>query len=237
MISTPTILDDIKKYIEDGEMSFLIGAGFSLNVNKTEYPLWKDLLKDAIWKLFGSGVRVKQEQKVVDKALKEYGYLGIASMIVKKAGFHEAIDTYIEGKTPYLKSDGKKHVLMKNGKVLPDIVNPDCHLLLKNLNIQNIYTFNYDNALEYFMGEEARQELESEICKLEDTLDALNKEKNALHEKEEFLNKRINAKSGNKDNQSSDGVAENVAENSEDAGKLNEELKTTQKEIGDTLAN
>lgn len=233
MISTPTILDDIKKYIEDGEMSFLIGAGFSLNVNKTEYPLWKDLLKDAIWKLFGSGVRVKQEQKVVDKALKEYGYLGIASMIVKKAGFHEAIDTYIEGKTPYLKSDGKKHVLMKNGKVLPDIVNPDCHLLLKNLNIQNIYTFNYDNALEYFMGEEARQELESEICKLEDTLDALNKEKNALHEKEEFLNKRINAKSGNKDNQSSDGVAENVAENSEDAGKLNEELKTTQKEIGD----
>lgn len=211
-------------------MSFLIGAGFSLNVNKKEYPLWKDLLKDAIWKLFGSGVRAKQEQKVVDKALKEYGYLGIASMMVKKAGYHEAIDTYIESKTPYLKSDGKNHVLMKNGKVLPVSANPDCHLLLKNLNIQNIYTFNYDNALEYFMGGEAKQELEREISKLEDSLDALNKEKNALLEKEEFLKKQIKAKSGNKDNQSSDGIAENVAENSEDAVKIDKELKTTQKE-------
>jgi hypothetical protein len=59
----PTILDDIKKYIGDGEMSFLIGAGFSRNVNKKEYLLWGELLKDAIWKLFGSGVRAKQEKK------------------------------------------------------------------------------------------------------------------------------------------------------------------------------
>lgn len=228
-------LDDIKRYIEDEEMSFLIGAGFSRNVNKDAYPLWGDLLEDAAWNLYGDGSKATKakKQKVLNRIEKEMGYLGFASVMVKKAGFHEAIDTYIEGKTPFLKSEGKKHVLMKNGKALPDVVNPECHLLLKNLNIQNIYTFNYDNALEYFMGDEAKQELEREICKLEDSLDALNKEKNALLEKVEFLKKQINAKSGNKDNQSSAGVAENVAENSEDAGKLDEELKTTQKEIGD----
>ena len=43
------ILDDIKRYIEEGEMSFLIGAGFSRNVNKDAYPLWGKLLEDAAW--------------------------------------------------------------------------------------------------------------------------------------------------------------------------------------------
>lgn len=63
MASTPTILDDIKRYIEEGEMSFLIGAGFSLNVNNKAYPLWGGLLKDATWDMFGSGVRSKREKK------------------------------------------------------------------------------------------------------------------------------------------------------------------------------
>ena len=67
-------LNDIKSYIETGEMSFLIGAGFSRNVSKEAYPLWGELLKDAIWQMFGSGKRSKQEEKVVGKAEKEYGY-------------------------------------------------------------------------------------------------------------------------------------------------------------------
>lgn len=74
MASTPTILDDIKRYIEEGEMSFLIGAGFSLNVNNKAYPLWGGLLKDATWDMFGSGVRSKREKNVIDKAVKDYGY-------------------------------------------------------------------------------------------------------------------------------------------------------------------
>ena len=141
MASTSTILDDIKRYIEDGEMSFLIGAGFSRNVNDKVYPLWGDLLKDGIWKLFGSGVSSKQEKNVIDKAVKEYGYLGIASMMVKQAGYHEAIDTYIEERTPYLKTESGKPELFLNGTPLHRTVNSDCHLLLKKLDIQNIYTF------------------------------------------------------------------------------------------------
>ena len=141
MASTSTILDDIKRYIEDGEMSFLIGAGFSRNVNDKVYPLWGDLLKDGIWKLFGSGVSSKQEKNVIDKAVKEYGYLGIASMMVKQAGYHEAIDTYIEERTPYLKTESGKPELFLNGTPLHRTVNSDCHLLLKKLDILNIYTF------------------------------------------------------------------------------------------------
>lgn len=131
-------------------MSFLIGAGFSRNVNKKAYPLWGELLKDAIWDLFGNGNRARQEKKVREQAEKEYGYLGIASMMVKKAGFHEAIDTYIESKTPYLKTEEGKPTLFLNGKKMGATVNPTCHHLLKNLDIHNIYTFNYDNALEFF---------------------------------------------------------------------------------------
>ena len=165
MMEMDNLLKDIKHYVEDGEMSFLIGAGFSRNVNKKAYPLWGELLKDAIWDLFGSGSRAKQEEKVRAKAEKEYGYLGIASMMVKKAGFHEAIDTYIESKTPYLKTVDGKPYLFLNEEKKADTVNPTCHNLLKNLDIHNIYTFNYDNALEYFLGDDARKELEQEIIK------------------------------------------------------------------------
>lgn len=138
------VLDNIKKYIEEGEMSFLIGAGFSRNVNKKAYLLWGDLLKDAAWKLFGDGTKGSKakKQKVLEKAEKEIGYLGLASLLVKESGYHEAIDTYIESKTPYLKTIDGKMVLMLNGVQLKHPVSSDCHNLLKQLDIQNIYTFN-----------------------------------------------------------------------------------------------
>lgn len=119
MIIMKETLDRIKQYIEDGEMSFLIGAGFSRNVNKEAYPMWGGLLKDAVWKMFGSGKRTEHtEKKVMTKVEKEHGYLGFASLMVRKAGYHEAIDTYIESKTPYIKTVGGMPVLLLNGKQL-----------------------------------------------------------------------------------------------------------------------
>ena len=184
-------LDEIKRYIEDGEMSFLIGAGFSRNVNKEAYPMWGELLKDATWNLFGSGSRAKNEKKVINKAVKDHGYLGIASMMVQKAGFHEAIDTYIEERTPYLKTENGKPELYLNGNPLHKTVNSDCHSLLKKLDIQNIYTFNYDNALEYFLGEEARLEAESAILRLEKEVTDLRKQAEQLALKENELNDQL----------------------------------------------
>ena len=168
-------LDNIKRYIEVGEMSFLIGAGFSRNVNNNAYPFWGELLEDAAWNLYGdSGKATKaKKQKVLRKVEKELGYLGLASNLVKKAGYHEAIDTYIEKRTPYLKTVGGKPMLFVGGEEQRDVVHSECHELLKKLNVQNIYTFNYDNALEYFLGDDARQMLEGEIRHLTSELDSL----------------------------------------------------------------
>lgn len=202
MIATDQIklLDSIKKYIEENEMSFLIGAGFSRNVNNEAYPLWGELLKEAAVKLFVNGrVSAKQKEEIIERAIKEYGYLGIASMMVKKAGFHEAIDTYIEERTPYLKTDAGKPELFLNGVPQHKEVNPTCHSLLAKLNIRNIYTFNYDNALEFFLGEEKRQEGEKEIERLEGELINIFNQRDRLEKQKEQLENILPLEAGPSD--------------------------------------
>ena len=224
-------LDSIKKFIEDGEMSFLIGAGFSRNVNKETYPMWGELLKDAIWKMFGNGNRAKNEKKVMAKAVKEYGYLGIASMLVKKAGYHEAIDTYIESKTPIIKTVDGKPVLLLNGKQLHHKVNAECHYLLKNLEIQNIYTFNYDNALEFFMGEEARQALEVKISDTEHKIAELHHTIERLRQNEQVLNESIVNASAEDDNGEMGVAVDNSDKEITNIQQLEQRLIEVQKNI------
>lgn len=225
-------LDVIKKYIEDGEMSFLIGAGFSRNVNKDVYPMWGGLLKDAIWNMFGSGKHTKQrEAAILLKVKKEYGYLGFASMMVKKAGYHETIDTYIESKTPYIKTVGEKPTLFLNGKQLHDPINSDCHLLLKNLDIQNIYTFNYDNALEYFMGEEARLALEEKIENSEYEIEKIQNQLNDLNQQKSSLVERIDSILSADNNSGFSNAIENTDKEDPDTRKMKQELEDIQKNI------
>lgn len=219
-------LDEIKRYIENEEMSFLIGAGFSRNVNKEAYLMWGELLKDAIWNLFGTGNRDKNEKKVINKAVKDYGYLGIASMMVQKAGFHEAIDTYIEERTPYLKTEEGKPELFLNGNPLHQTVHSECHTLLKKLDIQNIYTFNYDNALEFFLGEEARLEAEEEILRLDKELSDLKKQALQLSQKENDLNEQLK----NLKRQEIESLAESPVTNEKEDSRGRDEI---QKDIND----
>lgn len=230
MIHSKT-LDDIKKYIEDGEMSFLIGAGFSRNVNEKAYLMWGGLLKDAVWELFGSSNRVKSEDNVMAKAVKEYGYLGIASMMVKKAGYHEAIDTYIESKTPYIKTVGGKPVLLLKGNPLPNKVNSECHLLLKNLNIQNIYTFNYDNALEYLMGDEARRELEVKIENSRHKIEELKKTIENQKQQESTLKERLRGSDSMEGDENLNAAVEKSDQELPDAHQIEQELLDLQKKI------
>ena len=147
-------LEEIQSLIESNQLSFLIGAGFSRNISKS-FPLWRDLLSDAVWNKYGSGrnaERAKREKEVFDKVLQEKSLLDIASEVVSGAGYHEAIDDYIEAHIPYVTSSGDKFVLVKDGAEMPDVVKTDCHTLLRQLDVRNIYTFNYDNALEFFLG-------------------------------------------------------------------------------------
>ncbi len=227
------VLNSIKKFIEEGEMSFLIGAGFSRNINKDAYLLWGELLKDAAWKLFGDGTKGSKakKQKVLEKAEKDMGYLELASLFVKKYGYHEAIDTYIESKTPFLKTIDGKQVLLLNGVQLKNTVSSDCHYLLKQTNIQNIYTFNYDNALEFFLGEEARQSLEQEIKKLEEELADLQKERCKLESREKDIQNQIDQKKRSEEADNKTALLGNGTEGDNDSGKFQEELDIVRKEI------
>jgi len=149
------VLDEIQSLIDDNQLSFLIGAGFSKNISK-KFPLWKELLDDAIWNMFGTGKekdRLKKRSELVERVLKEHSLLEIASKVVVDAGYHEAIDDYIEAHTPYLEQQGKKTVLKIDGVLCTNELTFDCHKLLSQLNVANIYTFNYDNALEFCLGD------------------------------------------------------------------------------------
>lgn len=219
------ILDEIKEYIGGGEMSFLIGAGFSRNVNKEAYPMWGELLKDAIWKMFGDGKRTEQkEKKVMAKVEKEYGYLGFASLLVRKAGYHEAIDTYIERKTPYLKTIDDKPVLLLEGKPMPYSISHDCHLLLKNLDVQNIYTFNYDNALEFFMGEEAKRALAAKIKDSECKIEELQKNIEELEQQESVSKEILETLLKPENSLNAEDAVENVDEQVPDIKKLKQDI-------------
>ena len=137
-------LEKIRSLIEANQLSFLIGAGFSKNIS-TSFPLWRELLSDAVWHKYGTGRdvdRAKREKGVFDKVLREKSLLEVASEVVAGAGYHEAIDDYIEAHTPYVTSSGDKFVLVKDGVEMPDSVKTDCHTLLRQLDVRNIYTFN-----------------------------------------------------------------------------------------------
>lgn len=147
---------DIKNAIEKRQMSFIVGAGFSRNISD-HFPMWSDLLKPMAEELYGAG-------QYSDKT-----YLDIASEYVRRKGYHEAIDLYVEQHMPYLrKSQEGVYELYRNGVRIEE--NPDltCHQALLAMGVKDIYTFNYDNALEMVGGVDKSDELRRKLQ--EDTI-------------------------------------------------------------------
>lgn len=107
------------------------------------------------------------ECEIIDK----YGYLGIASEYIRRKGYHEAIDVYIEQRTPILveNEDGTYDLIL--GKEHEKNVDVSLHRRLLDMKVKNIYTFNYDNALEVYSDltftSERRKELEETYAKIE----------------------------------------------------------------------
>lgn len=142
-------------------MSFIIGAGFSKNVSD-KYLSWPELLDDMINEMYSNEMSVFDLDKwgIINK----YGYLGIASEYIRRKGYHEAIDVYIEQRTPILmeKEDGAYDLIL--GKEREENVDVSLHRRLLDMKVKNIYTFNYDNALEVYSDltstSERRKELE-----------------------------------------------------------------------------
>lgn len=175
------VIKDIANRLNDGNMSFIIGAGFSKNVSP-KFLSWKELLHDMM-------VYMYEEERqswhaTDDELIGKYGYLGIASDYVRRKGYHEAIDHYIEERTPVLKKENDgSFFLEENGKVIERNVDIRTHKLLLNLGAHFIYTFNYDNTLE---ANEDRVESQEE--KEEATL--INKDYKHIRQFIEWYNER-----------------------------------------------
>lgn len=125
----------------------------------------KDMINDMYAKEMRSGNM--NEWEIIDK----YGYLGIASEYIRRKGYHEAIDVYIEQRTPILveNEDGTYDLFL--GKEHEENVDVSLHRRLLDMKVKNIYTFNYDNALEVYSDltstSERRKELEETYGKIE----------------------------------------------------------------------
>ena len=148
-MTTNTNIDYIRKIGSNiHSMSFIIGAGFSKNISD-KYLTWGELLQDMIHEMYAKEMRsgYMNEWEIIDK----YGYLGIASEYIRRKGYHEAIDVYIEQRTPVLIcNDEEGKYDLKLGKELLKDVDVSLHRTLLSMKVKNIYTFNYDNALDVY---------------------------------------------------------------------------------------
>ncbi|MCH3993742.1 MAG: hypothetical protein LKE54_01560 [Prevotella sp.] len=95
-------IQDIARNLKNGTVSFIIGAGFSKNISN-RFLSWKELFHDMMVEMY---TEERQTWRASDDDLiGKYGYLGIASDYVRRKGYHEAIDSYIEERTPVLKKE------------------------------------------------------------------------------------------------------------------------------------
>lgn len=128
------------------KMSFIIGAGFSKNISN-RYMSWWELMQDMVKEMYSKDISFHNMS--TDDIIKKVGYLGIASEYVRRKGYHEAIDDYIEKRTPYLVENNTGGFdLELSGKIVEKNVDTSLHRTLLNLMPKNIFTFNYDNTFE-----------------------------------------------------------------------------------------
>lgn len=166
----------IKHLLNNKSLSFIIGAGFSKNMSNKFFD-WGDLLKPIITEMYHI-----DDEKEIEHKIEEIGYLGIAQEYVRRKGFHEAIDVYIEQHTPTISikenSDEPEYIVTLNNEFI-ESADVTCHRLLFNLDVKHIYTFNYDNCLDIIGNTGKAQKLLSEIRNLQNKLEflELNEEK------------------------------------------------------------
>lgn len=160
-----SVLDEIRKRHTNSEISALVGAGFSRNVDR-DFPLWNDLLTDMVEELYEYELKAdfnnEKHQNIKKKhnynefkkdkvkaILHRDGYLNIVSKYIENKGFREAVENYIEERIPYFDKGKWELVYRKPSKTT--VVKEDDFVLHKRLlegGWENVYTTNYDTLLE-----------------------------------------------------------------------------------------
>lgn len=159
-------LEQLRKRYQNSEVSPLVGAGFSKNVSNDMFMSWDELLFDMVVELYSyeidqsyknqmhisaSSNSNEEHKKIkVKEIIQREGYLNIASKYIEHKGYREAVETYIEDRTPYVNSDVNTLDLRILKKKEP-ITEEDLALHKKLLSGDKwgyIFTTNYDTLLE-----------------------------------------------------------------------------------------
>lgn len=160
----------VRHLLNNKSLSFIIGAGFSRNISD-RFVDWNGLLKPIVKEMY-----YIEDDNDVWRKIEEVGYLGIAEEYVRRKGYHEAIDVYIEQHTPIIISKGNLNdpdetefiVSLNNEEV--DLADITCHKLLFDLDVKNIFTFNYDNCLDIIGNTDKADKLLCSIRKVQTEL-------------------------------------------------------------------
>ncbi|WP_407487842.1 SIR2 family protein [Elizabethkingia anophelis] len=159
------LLEELKKQYESENVSLLVGAGFSKNALHS-FPTWNELLFDMVEELYRDEIYNNAKRLIhkspiktiinkdfkknkIQQIINNVGYLELVSNFLKKRGMREAVEIYIEERTPFIDKENHKFILPKGENI--NIENEDLSLHEKVLEgkWEQIYTTNYDNLLEY----------------------------------------------------------------------------------------
>lgn len=220
-------IKNIRKHIEGGNMSFIIGAGFSKNIS-SKFLSWNELLRPMIYEMYTEQMSrsPKKNKFAIQNIINEKGYLEIASEYIKRKGYHEAIDVYIENLTPYLvKQDDGSYVVMCKGKCVDQQPFLECHKKLMSLGVKNIYTFNYDNALDVFGETEIADESFKEQDNAALLIQRYEKDKDSYRECLNLLKEEIETMHSESQKASSTEIFDTLLK------KVNEKIETFKLEL------
>ena len=168
IIKTIEQLDRLKENYGEHCVSLLVGAGFSKNAFQG-FPSWTELLFDMADELYNDeitrgydrywqthpsyrGGLKEYKKKVIPSLIASKGYLPMVSEYIKRKGFREAVEFYIEERIPYIDEEAGMFMFTgKNAGLSYPIVKEDfaAHLKVFDGAWEQIYTTNYDHLLEY----------------------------------------------------------------------------------------
>lgn len=166
------ILVELRECYDKGLVSALVGAGFSKNVSNL-FLGWGELLHDMIGELYETDIKrnydnylhqsygvipdPKSKEALRDEYISEIckheDYLELVSKYIQKKGIRESLEIYIESRIPYVTFNAEGKIVLKIGNQEKEQIsdtNFSAHKELLLLNkLQNIYTTNYENLIEF----------------------------------------------------------------------------------------
>ena len=166
------ILIELRDRYDKGLVSALVGAGFSKNVSNL-FLGWGELLHDMIGELYETDIKRNYDnylhqsygvitdpksketlkEEYISEICKNEDYLELVSKYIQKKGIRESLEIYIESRIPYVAFNTEGKIVLKIGNQEKEQISDtkfSAHKELLSLNkLQNIYTTNYENLIEF----------------------------------------------------------------------------------------